>query len=57
MYDVTPGGAIFGAPVTVTDADAGDTLSYALSGTDASKFTIDSATGQLSLARRYGSGR
>ena len=48
VYDVTPGGAKFGAPVTATDAD-GDTLTYTLSGTDDASFTIDSATGQLSL--------
>ena len=35
-----------GAVVTATDAD-GDTLEYTLEGTDSSKFTIDSATGQI----------
>ena len=35
-----------GAVVTATDAD-GDTLEYTLEGTGSSKFTIDSATGQI----------
>ena len=37
----SPGGTNVGAPVTATDADAGDTLSYALSGDDAMYFDID----------------
>ena len=40
-------GAPVGAPVAATDADAGDTLTYSLGGTDAASFAIDSATGQL----------
>ena len=48
VYDVTPGGAEFGAPVTATDPDGG-AITYSLGGTDASSFTIDSTTGQLSL--------
>ena len=35
--------------VTATDPDAGQTLSYSISGTDAAKFTIDSATGVLAF--------
>ena len=35
-----------GDPVTATDADS-DTLTYALGGTDAASFGIDSSTGQL----------
>ena len=35
-----------GAPVEATDAD-GDTLTYSLSGTDASSFRIDASSGQL----------
>ena len=35
-----------GSPVSTTDDD-GDTLTYSLSGTDASSFTIDSGTGQI----------
>ncbi len=32
-----------------TDPDAGTTLSYALSGTDAARFTINAATGAVSF--------
>ena len=39
-------GANVGAPVTATDPDD-DTLTYALSGADASSFSIDAATGQI----------
>ncbi len=35
-----------GGPVSATDAD-GDTVTYSLGGTDATLFSIDSATGQL----------
>ncbi|MBF0192644.1 MAG: cadherin domain-containing protein, partial [Magnetococcales bacterium] len=34
---------------TATDVDAGDTQVYSLSGTDASLFSIDSATGEVTL--------
>ena len=37
-----------GDPVTATDANAGDTLTYALSGDDAESFSID-ASGQISV--------
>ena len=37
-----------GAPVTATDPDAGATLTYSLSGTDAGSFTIDSS-GQIKV--------
>ena len=37
-----------GAAVTTTDTES-DTLTYSLSGTDASSFTIDSATGQIKV--------
>ena len=48
-------GAEVGAPVAATDLNAGesnvnDPLAYSLSGTDAASFTIDSSTGQISLA-------
>ena len=43
----TATGTDFGAPVEATDADAGDTLTYTLGGTDAASFDIDSASGQL----------
>ena len=36
-----------GAPVSATDEDAGDTLTYTLGGTDAASFDIESTTGQL----------
>ncbi len=42
----TPAGRNIGSPITATDAD-GDTLTYALDGTDASAFGIVSTTGQL----------
>ena len=37
----------FGDPVTATDADSSDTLSYSLSGTDAASFAIVESSGQL----------
>ena len=43
----TAAGENIGAPVTATDADAGDTLTYTLSGADAASFDIGPATGQL----------
>ena len=36
-----------GSPVSATDLDDDDTLSYTLGGTDAASFTIDTNTGQL----------
>ena len=42
----TAAGEDFGNPVAANDAN-GDALTYALSGTDAASFDIDSATGQL----------
>ena len=44
------GGTAVGAAVTATEPDTGDTLTYSLSGIDASSFTIDSGTGQISVA-------
>ena len=38
------------ATYSVTDADAGDTVSYSISGDDAGLFDIDSATGVLTFA-------
>ena len=38
-----------GAPVSATDPDAGATLTYTLSGTDAPSFTIDESTGQIKV--------
>ena len=43
----TAAGMDIGAPVAATDADAGDTLTYTLSGTDAASFDIGMSTGQL----------
>ena len=43
------GGALVGALVTATDIDAGDTLTYSLSGTDATSFVVDS-NGQITVA-------
>ena len=43
----TAAGRNVGSPVRATDADGGDVLAYSLTGTDASSFTIDAATGQL----------
>ena len=43
----TAGGEPVGDPVAATDADSGDTLTYALEGTDASSFEIDTETGQI----------
>ena len=38
-----------GTPVTAMDPDVGDTLTYALSGTDAASFDIGSTTGQITV--------
>ena len=43
----TAAGEDIGAPVTATDADAGDTLTYTLGGTDAEFFDIVETTGQI----------
>ena len=43
----TAAGEDIGAPVTATDADAGDTLTYTLGGTDAASFDIVETTGQI----------
>ena len=46
VVENTGSGVDIGSAVSATDAD-GDTLSYSLSGTDASSFSIDSTTGQI----------
>ncbi len=46
----SPSGTAVGRPVTATDAD-GDTITYSIEGTDAARFDIDSATGQISVAQ------
>ena len=43
----TAAGRAIGAPVTATDPDQGDILTYSLTGTDAEAFEIDAATGQI----------
>ena len=43
----TAAGENIGAPVMATDADAGDTLAYALGGADMASFDIEGTTGQL----------
>ena len=43
----TASGQNIGAPVTATDADTSDTLTYTLGGTDAAAFGIVPASGQL----------
>ena len=43
----TPSGRNIGQPVRATDSDTGDTLTYALGGTDAASFGIVPSSGQL----------
>ena len=43
----TASGQNIGTAIAATDADSGDTLTYILSGTDASSFSIVSTSGQL----------
>ena len=43
----TPAGQNVGIPVSATDPDSGDTLTYSLGGTNASSFDIVSTTGQI----------
>ena len=45
----SPAGTNVGAAVTATDPE-GDTLTYSMSGTDASSFNIGSTTGQITVA-------
>ena len=49
MEDRSPSGTEVVGPVTATDPDDGDTISYSLSGTDAGSFTVDSTTGQITV--------
>ena len=43
----TPSGTNIGAPIAATDQDAGDTLTYSLTGPDADHFQVVPSTGQL----------
>ena len=43
----TAAGESMGSPLTATDPDDGDTLTYTLGGDDAASFDIDASTGQL----------
>ena len=43
----TEAGVNIGLPVSATDPDAGDTLTYTLGGTDAASFDIVTTSGQL----------
>ena len=43
----SPAGTGVGAPITATDPDEGDTLTYSLSGTDAASFSIGASTRQI----------
>ena len=47
MAENSPPGTNVGSPVTADDPDAGDTLTYTLSGTDAASFAIGGSTGQI----------
>ena len=43
----TAAGQAIGDPITASDPDEGDTLTYSLGGTDGASFDIDSSNGQL----------
>ena len=43
----SPSGTLIGLPVTATDADSGDILTYSLGGRDAPSFDINETNGQL----------
>ena len=47
MFENSAAETNVGLPVEAIDPDAGDTLTYSLSGTDVSSFTFDSSTGQI----------
>ena len=47
MAENSGGGVNVGAPITATDQDEGDTVTYTLGGTDAASFAIDASTGQI----------
>ena len=47
IQENSPGGESIGDPVSATDADDGDSLTYELKGRDAEAFDINTASGQL----------
>ncbi len=47
VYEKTTAGENIGEPFSATDSDTSDTLTYTLSGTDASSFSLVSTNGQL----------
>ena len=47
IVEHTPAGRNIGAPVSATDEDSDDTLTYTLGGTNATSFDLVSTTGQL----------
>ena len=47
--DATPGTTNVGNPVTATDTNTDDRLTYTLGGPDAGSFTIDRTTGQITV--------
>ena len=49
VLEGTDAGRSIGNPVTATDSDSGERLTYWLTGTDGSKFNIDAMTGQLKV--------
>ena len=53
IQENTTSGTNIGSPVSATDDDSGDTLTYSLGGTDAGSFSINSSTGQLSTSTRF----
>ena len=50
MVENASAGTNVGSPVTATDTDQGDTLTYTLGGSDAASFDIVSETGQIETA-------
>ena len=50
VVESQPAGTNVGSPVTATDTDQGDTLTYTLGGVDAAAFTIVPSTGQIQTA-------
>ena len=47
MHHSLTGHNLIGAVPEVTEVDEGDTLTYSISGTDSSRFTVDSSTGEV----------